>query len=405
MSDLEDNNPTTNSQTEARNPLIHDLNAEPETPIIVVDGKLVGNMLVGQSGGPTAVINASVAGVIQEAGKYPDQIVEIYGGLNGIFGILHENLIDLNEEKARSIEELKHTPGAALGTCRYKIRFNKDPEQAALDMNRLFEVFEAHNIRYFFYAGGNDSQDTNNKVHLEAEKRGYPLRCIGVPKTIDNDLSATDLTFGFTSAVEVATDALDRLNTTAESHDRVMLLEVMGRDAGWIALWAGVAGGADCIAIPEIPYDPDRFTAKIKERRMKGRHFTLIVVAEGARPMEGEKWPSEVQHGKGRIQTEGAASTLARLLTERMDVETRTTVLGHLQRGGSPVAFDRVLATQFGVRAVELILAGRWGEMVCLKGHEVDSVPIRDAVAAYRTVSPDHSLIATARAVGIEFGA
>ena len=137
MSDLEDNNPTTNSQTEARNPLIHDLNAEPETPIIVVDGKLVGNMLVGQSGGPTAVINASVAGVIQEAGRHPDQIEEIYGGLNGIFGILHENLIDLNEEKARSIEELKHTPAAALGTCRYKIRFKKDPEQAAQDMDRL----------------------------------------------------------------------------------------------------------------------------------------------------------------------------------------------------------------------------------------------------------------------------
>jgi 6-phosphofructokinase len=180
MPDLEDNNPITNSPTEASNPLIHDLSSEPETPPVEVDGKLVGNMLVGQSGGPTAVINASVAGVIQEAGKYPRQIKEIYGGLNGIFGILHENLIDLNEEKARSIEELKHTPGAALGTCRYKIRFNDDPEQAALDMNRLFEVFESHNIRYFFYAGGNDSQDTNNKVHLEAKKRGYPLRCIGV---------------------------------------------------------------------------------------------------------------------------------------------------------------------------------------------------------------------------------
>ena len=183
-----------------------------------------------------------------------------------------------------------------------------------------------------------------------------------------------------------------------------MLLEVMGRDAGWIALWAGVAGGADCIAIPEIPYDPDKFAAKIKARRMKGRHFTLIVVAEGAQPKEGDSLPSEVQHGKGSIKTGGAAETLARSLTERLNVETRTTVLGHLQRGGSPVAYDRVLATEFGVKAVELINAGRWGEMVRLKDNTISSVPIRDAVAEYRTVDQDHPLIATARAVGIEFG-
>src|SRR4029079_5079267 len=174
---------------------------------------LVGNLLVAQSGGPTAVINASVAGAVQEAGKH-EVIEEIYGGLNGILGILNEELIDLNEEKARTIEGLKYTPGAALGTCRYKIDFKKKPEQAAKDMDRLFEVFKAHNIRYFFYAGGNDSQDTSNKIHQEAVKRNYEMRVIGVPKTIDNDLPHTDHCPGFGSAAKyvattVAEVALD----------------------------------------------------------------------------------------------------------------------------------------------------------------------------------------------------
>src|SRR5881394_2365702 len=163
--------------------------------------ELVGNLLVAQSGGPTAVINASVAGVIQEAGRN-GCIEEIYGGLNGILGILNEDLIDLNDEKARAIEGLKFTPGPALGTCRYKIDFKKKPEKAAKDMDRLFEVFAAHNIRFFFYAGGNDSQDTSHKIHLEAVKRGYELRVIGVPKTIDNVLPHTDSCPGFGSVIK-----------------------------------------------------------------------------------------------------------------------------------------------------------------------------------------------------------
>src|SRR3954471_11413095 len=162
---------------------------------------LVGNLLVGQSGGPTAVINASLAGVLQEAGKH-ECIEEIYGGLNGILGILNEELIDINEQKAKTIEGLRHTPAAALGTCRYKIDFKKKPEKAAQDMDRLFEVFQAHNIRYFFYAGGNDSQDTASKIHEEALKRGYEMRVNGVPKTIDNDLPHTDHCPGYASAIK-----------------------------------------------------------------------------------------------------------------------------------------------------------------------------------------------------------
>src|ERR1700689_4120581 len=163
--------------------------------------ELVGNLLVAQSGGPTAVINASVAGVIQEAGKH-ECIEEIYGGLNGILGLLNEQLIDINEEKARTIEGLKYTPAAALGTCRYKLDFKKKPEQAAKDMDRLFEVFQAHNIKFFFYIGGNDSQGTAHKIHLEAVKRNYEMRVIGVPKTIDNDLPHTDHCPGYGSVIK-----------------------------------------------------------------------------------------------------------------------------------------------------------------------------------------------------------
>src|SRR5438477_10748546 len=176
--------------------------------------ELAGNLLVAQSGGPTAVINASVAGVIQEAGRNPEQIEQIYGAVNGILGILNEDLIDLQEEKRAAIEGLKHTPAAALGTCRYKLDFKKKPEQAARDLERLFQVFQAHNIRYFFYIGGNDSQDTAHKIHEQAMKRNYELRIIGVPKTIDNDLPHTDSCPGYgsvvkynaTTVIEVGTD-------------------------------------------------------------------------------------------------------------------------------------------------------------------------------------------------------
>src|SRR5438309_5136216 len=165
--------------------------------------ELVGNLLVAQSGGPTAVINASVAGVIQEAGRH-ECIEQIYGAAHGILGILNEELIDINEEKARTIEGLKYTPAAALGTCRYKLDFKNKPDQAAQDMDRLFEVFQAHNIRYFFYIGGNDSQDTSNKIHEESIKRGYELRVIGVSKTIDNDLPHTDSCPGYSSVIKYA---------------------------------------------------------------------------------------------------------------------------------------------------------------------------------------------------------
>src|SRR5689334_17918635 len=223
--------------------------------------ELAGNLLVAQSGGPTSVINASVAGVITEAGRH-ECIEEIYGGLNGILGILNEERIDINEEKRKTIEGLKHTPAAGLGTCRYKINFQKKPEAAARDMDRLFQVFQAHNIRYFFYAGGNDSQDTTNKIHQEAIKRGWDMRVIGIPKTIDNDLPHTDHCPGYGSVIkyngatvmEIAVD----VGSMATDDGACCIIEVMGRSAGWIAAGSVLAkrqpdDAPHIILLPEIP--------------------------------------------------------------------------------------------------------------------------------------------------------
>ncbi|HJO08330.1 MAG TPA: 6-phosphofructokinase [Verrucomicrobiota bacterium] len=339
----------------------------------------MGNLLVGQSGGPTAVINASVAGVILEAGKHPNQIEEIYGGLNGIFGILHENLIDLNEEKRRSIEELKHTPGAALGTCRYKVQFKKNPEQAARDMDRLFEVFKAHNIRYFFYAGGNDSQDTNNKVHQEAIKRGYPLRCIGVPKTIDNDLPHTDHTPGFGSAakynattvMEVAQDVA----SMATDDGSCCIIEVMGRAAGWLAAATVLAkrkptDGPHIILLPEIPLDEEKFLAKVKET-VDQLGYCIVVAGEGMKDGEG----NELGADKSRLDSfghpvlSGAAEALGELVHGKLDLKTRTVKLGYAQRAAAHFASQQDVdeAVACGEAAVRAAVEGKSGLMVTIK--------------------------------------
>src|SRR5882672_5678749 len=235
--------------------------------------ELVGNLLVGQSGGPTSVINASLAGVIQEAGRH-ECIEEIFGGANGILGMLNEDLIDINEQRARTIDGLKYTPAAALGTCRYKLDFKKKAEQAEKDIARLFEVFQAHNIRYFFYAGGNDSQDTAHKIHEDAIKRGYDLRVMGVPKTIDNDLPHTDHCPGYGSVIKYAAAtvmeiAADVGSMTTEEGS-CCVIEVMGRQAGWIAAGTVLAKRAaheapHIILIPEIPFDPASFLKRVQE--------------------------------------------------------------------------------------------------------------------------------------------
>ena len=338
--------------------------------------ELVGNLLVAQSCGPTAVINASVAGVIQEAGRHPDQIEEIYGGLNGILGILNEELIDLQDERRQTIEGLKHTPAAALGTCRYKLDFKKKPEKAAQDMDRLFEVFQAHNIRYFFYAGGNDSQDTAHKIHEQAVARGWKMRVIGVPKTIDNDLPHTDHCPGYGSVIkynaatvmEVAAD----VKSMATDDGSCCIIEVMGRAAGWIAAGTVLAkrkptDAPHIILLPEIPFVEEAFLAKVKET-VAALKYCIVVAGEGIKYPSGE----EVGVDKSRLDAfghavrGGAADRLAEIVQGRMNLKTRTVKLGYAQRAAAHCASltDMTEAVACGEAAVKAAVAGQSGFMV-----------------------------------------
>jgi 6-phosphofructokinase 1 len=252
--------------------------------------------------------------------------------------------------------------------------------------------------------GGDGSLAIAQQLH----EHGIPV--VGVPKTIDNDLSCTAFTFGFDSAVACATDALDRLHTTAASHERVMVLEVMGRHAGWIALHAGLAGGGDVILIPEIPWTFENVCQKVLEREREGRKFTLIVVAEGAHlPSGGLVHDKHGQHGEGgnekrQVRLGGIGEIVAKEVAKRLDREVRALVLGHLQRGGTPTAFDRVLATQFGAHAVRLVHNGNFGQMVCYRPPDIESVPIAEAIRRLATIDPKRSAVQAARALGIGFG-
>lgn len=246
--------------------------------------------------------------------------------------------------------------------------------------------------------GGDGSLTIAQQLH----EFGIPV--VGVPKTIDNDLSATAYTFGFDSAVACATDALDRLHTTAAAHERVMVLEVMGRHAGWIALHAGIAGGGDVILIPEIPWSFENVCHKILDRERQGKRFTLVVVAEGAELPEGGLVTCERRSEDRQVRLGGIGNVITTEIQNRLHRETRCVVLGHLQRGGPPTTFDRVLATQFGAHAVRLVHHGHFGEMICFQPPRIDSVPIAKAVSRLRTVDPHSAAVQAARALGISFG-
>jgi ATP-dependent phosphofructokinase / diphosphate-dependent phosphofructokinase len=336
---------------------------------------LIGNLLVAQSGGPTAVINSSIAGIITEAGKY-ECIEEIYGGLNGIYGILREEVIDLNEEKARTIVGLRSTPAAALGTCRYNIDFKNKPEQAAKDMDRLFEVFQAHNIRYFCYTGGNDSQETSLKIHEQAAQRGYELRVIGVPKTIDNDLPHTDTCPGYgsvakynaTTVMEIGAD----VGSMATDDGACCLIEVMGRSTGWIAAGAVLAkrnpnDPPHIILLPELPFREDAFLAKVKET-IDRLHYCIVVVGEGLKNEQGEEMgvDKSILDSFGHPLLSGAAKRLAEIVQRRLSTKTRTVKLGYAQRSAIHFAsaVDAEQAFACGEAAVKAAVSGQSGFMV-----------------------------------------
>ncbi len=358
--------------------------------------EIVGNMLIAQSGGPTCAINASVAGAVEEAGRHPDLIEEIYGGRNGILGILNEELIDLNDEKAAAIKGLRYTPAAALGTCRYKIDFKKKPEKAAQDMDRLFQVFQAHNIRYFFYAGGNDSQDTSLKIHEEAIKRGWDMRVIGIPKTIDNDLPHTDhcpgygsvIKYNATTVLEVALD----VGSMATDDGSVCIIEVMGRSAGWIAGGTALAkrgnpaNAPHMILFPEVQYDVEHFVAKVKET-VAAYKYCVIVVGEGIKNKEGKEIGADEtkKDAFGHPVLAGAAWKLKEFVEDKIKTKTRTVLLGYAQRAAAHAASltDVTEAAACGEAAVKAAVAGQSGYMVKL---------VRESSAPYKWSTALHPL-------------
>jgi 6-phosphofructokinase 1 len=333
--------------------------------------ELVGNVLVGQSGGPTAVINASVAGIIAEALNH-ECIEEIYGALNGVLGILQEDLIDLAAESQQQIRALKHTPGAALGTCRFKL---KKPA----DFERVLEVFKAHNIRYFFYIGGNDSQDTADKISKLAEEQGYDLRVIGVPKTIDNDLSITDHTPGYGSVVKYLAGSVRELacdNEAMGQGDLVSIVEVMGRSAGWIAAGAALAKRRDhphdpphLIYLPEIPFDQAKCIEDIK-RVLKRERFCQIVVAEGLTDADGNYVAADAATDAfGHAQLGGAGDFIKELVEANLPgVKARLAKPGLLPRAGAHAASKTDVDEAFlaGQAAVTAAINGETDKMVTL---------------------------------------
>jgi 6-phosphofructokinase 1 len=264
---------------------------------------------------------------------------------------------------------------------------------------RVIRNVRAMKIDALVLIGGDGTLASADRLY----RSGLPI--IGVPKTIDNDLSGTDVTFGFDTAVTVATEAIDRLHSTAQSHHRIMIVEVMGRRAGWIALYAGVAGGGDIILIPEIPYTTEAITAKVKARRKQGKRFSLVVIAEGAKPKGGDVVIQKlVANSAEPVRLGGVGFVLGDELERLTGTETRCVVLGHLQRGGSPTSGDRILATQLGAEAVNLIARGEFGRMVAVRCGEIVSISLDVPAQGPRLVPPDHPLIAVARSVGTSFG-
>jgi 6-phosphofructokinase 1 len=349
-------------------------------------------------GGDCPGLNAVIRAVAKAAAKRGWETTGILGGYGGLLEPRRAIPLDY-----RSLGGLLTRGGTILGTANKGQFSAKTGHGASRELPaELFTETKAGmdklGITALVSIGGDGSLSIAQQMH----EHGIPV--IGIPKTIDNDLDGTLFTFGFDSAVACATDALDRLHTTAESHERVMVLEVMGRYAGWIALFAGVAGGADVILIPEIPFSYDAIVAKIRERESHGRHFTMVVVAEGAREKDGAFVTSATQEENREARLGGIGAVVAAEIERRSGKETRTCVLGHLQRGGSPTPFDRALCSMFGAHAVELIANGTFGRMVAWQGSQITDIPILDAVGRLKTVPPDGNLPRTARSLGISLG-
>ena len=352
-------------------------------------------LAISTGGGDAPGLNAVIRGAVLAAVHRDWEIAGIRRGFDGLLG--RDEVVPLTAKEVRGIT---HLGGTILGTTNRGDPFKwreQGPDGTWTERDRsaeLVEAFRAHGFDVLIAIGG----DGTLGLSLRLMKLGIPV--IGVPKTIDNDVGGTIATFGFDTAVATATDAIDKLHSTAESHERVMVVEVMGRHAGFIALNSGLAGSADVILIPEIPFDLAKVAEKIRHREAEGRHFSIVVVAEGAAPAGG----SESYVDTERRRLGGVAERVAHSIEQLTGKETRTLVLGHLQRGGGPTTFDRLLGLRFGAAAVRLVSEKKFGHMVALRPPTIASIPIAEALAAPKRVPLDSDSIVTARDLGISFG-
>ncbi len=322
-------------------------------------------------GGDCPGLNAVIRAVVTKASQ---NNIKVIGIKNGWKGLVEADTIDLGPD---AVSDILPKGGTILGTSR------TNPYKKPEDLQKVIDNYKKLKLDALIAIGGEDTLGVANK--LNKEKKGVNI--VGCPKTIDNDLNATDYTFGFDTAVNIAMEAIDRLHTTAESHHRVMVAEVMGRHAGWIALHSGIASSANVVLIPEFPIDLDEVCAILKKRKENGKLYSIVVVAEGARLKAAQAvLKKEKLDAFGHVLLGGIGDRLAKEIEKATGYETRSTVFGHIQRGGSPTAYDRYLGTRFGITAMELVLAGKYGYMASLKGTDVVGVPLQDAVGTLKTV-------------------
>ena len=329
-------------------------------------------MLTG--GGDCPGLNAVIRAVVRK-GVFHHQD-EFVGFLEGWRGLMEDKSMPLDLE---AVSGILPRGGTILRTSR------TNPSKRSDGIDRCIATLQKHQIEALIAIGGDDTLSVAQKLHEKG------IKVVGVPKTIDNDLGGTDYTFGFDTACNIVCEAIDRVHTTAEAHNRVMVVEVMGRDAGWIAMYSGIAGGADVILIPERPFDVDKVAESIRQRHERGRYFSIVVVAEGAKfsAETGGGAPILQDMGKdefGHAKLGGIANILAREIEKRTSYETRAVVLGHIQRGGSPTAFDRVLATRYGLGAIDMVHREEFGSMAALRANKIVSIPLKEAIARNRTV-------------------
>ena len=348
------------------------------------------------SGGDCQALNATMRGVVKGLYNTFDK-VEIYGFLEGYKGLMYGNYKLLT---SADFSGILTKGGTILGSSRQPFKLMHEPDENGMDkVKAMKDTYKKLKLDCLVVLGGNGSQKTANLLSEEG------LNVIGLPKTIDNDLWGTDMTFGFQSAVNIATDAIDCIHTTAASHGRVFIVELMGHKVGWVTLHAGIAGGADIILIPEIPYDIKKIKQALERRNKEGKRFSILAVAEGAISKEDAALSKkELKAKKAKSPYPSVAYEVADKIQKEMGQEIRVTVPGHTQRGGEPCPYDRVISSRFGAKAAQLIKEGKYGELVVYKNNEVTSIPLSESAGKLKYVSPEDDIVKEAKMLGISFG-